>query len=51
MCINTVIGVAMALMLDQDDIRLERVGMHCLECFFRYMRLFLTSKQHIRYGN
>ena len=38
-CINTVIGVAIALKLDQEDIGLERVGTHCLECFFGYMRM------------
>ena len=38
-CINTVIGIAVAINMDLEKIGLERVGTHCLECFFGYMRM------------
>ena len=38
-CINTVIGMGVALKIDIDEIGLERVGTHRLECFFGYMRM------------
>ena len=38
-CINTIIGITYALSLESIQLGLERIGTHCLECFFGYMRI------------